>query len=365
MYRFAPFAPTLESTIAPHGSFKAFSIFNDEGRIAGRVVDSTLDELTPGDVVIRAAYSSVNYKDALAATGGKIIRQFPRIGGIDVAGVVESSSDARYRAGDPVIVTGYGLGVENDGGYSELVRVPGDWIVPLPDGLTLFEAMALGTAGFTAALAVMRLEQMGVRPVRGPVAVTGSTGGVGSVAVAALTRLGYTVTAITGKDTEHDYLRSLGAADILSRHTIEFSARPIESGRWAAAVDAAGGDLLSWLVKTTQPWGAVASTGLDGRDRPAPHRNPVHPARRKPHRHRLGDLPDEHPPRGVEPARDRHEATEPSGDDPRDPARRSARRIHDAGQWAGARPLRRQTPKVVSGRRRRQYRAWHSIARGA
>ena len=245
-------------------SFKAFRIFNDEGRIAGRVVDSTLDELTPGDVVIRAAYSSVNYKDALAATGGKIIRQFPRIGGIDVGGVVESSSDARYRAGDPVIVTGYGLGVENDGGYSELVRVPGDWIVPLPDGLTLFQAMALGTAGFTAALAVMRLEQMGVRPVRGPVAVTGSTGGVGSVAVAALTRLGYTVTAITGKDAEHDYLRSLGAADILSRHTIEFSARPIESGRWAAAVDAAGGDLLSWLVKTTQPWGAVASTGLTG-----------------------------------------------------------------------------------------------------
>jgi len=246
-------------------SFKAFRVSNDEGKIGGRVIETTLDALTPGDVVIRAAYSSVNYKDALAATGaGKIIRQFPRIGGIDVSGVVESSSDARYRVGDQVVVTGYGLGVENDGGYSELVRVPGDWIVPLPDGLTLFEAMALGTAGFTAALAVMRLEQMGVRPVRGPVAVTGSTGGVGSVAVAALSRLGYAVTAITGKNTEHDYLRSLGAADILSRHTIEFSARPIESSRWAAAVDAAGGDLLSWLVKTTQPWGGVASTGLTG-----------------------------------------------------------------------------------------------------
>src|SRR5688500_2074831 len=246
-------------------SFKAFRVSNDEGKIGGRVIETTLDALTPGDVVIRAAYSSVNYKDALAATGaGKIIRQFPRIGGIDVSGVVESSSDARYRVGDQVVVTGYGLGVENDGGYSELVRVPGDWIVPLPDGLTLFEAMALGTAGFTAALAVMRLEQMGVRPVRGPVAVTGSTGGVGGVAVAALSRLGYTVTAITGKDTEQDYLRSLGASDILSRHTIEFSARPIESSRWAAAVDAAGGDLLSWLVKTTHPWGGVASTGLTG-----------------------------------------------------------------------------------------------------
>lgn len=244
--------------------FKAFRIFNDDGKIVGRVIETTVDELTPGDVVIRAAYSSVNYKDALAATGPKIIRQFPRIGGIDVAGTIESSSDTRYRVGDKVIVTGYGLGVENDGGYSEFVRVPGDFVVPLPDGLTLFEAMALGTAGFTAALAIMRLEQSGVTPDRGPVAVTGSTGGVGSVAVAALSRLGYKVTAITGKDSEHDYLRSLGATDILSRHTIEFSARPIESSRWAAAVDAAGGDLLSWLVKTAQPWGGVASTGLTG-----------------------------------------------------------------------------------------------------
>jgi NADPH2:quinone reductase len=244
---------------------KAFRIFNDQGTIAGRIVDATLDELTPGDVVIRAAYSSVNYKDALAASGAaKIIRQFPRIGGIDVSGVVESSRDERYGVGDQVLVTGYGLGVENDGGYSELVRVPGDWIVPLPEGLTLFEAMALGTAGFTAALAIMRLEQNGLTADRGPIAVTGSTGGVGSVAVAALSRRGYKVTAITGKDAEHDYLRSLGAAEILSRHTLEFSARPIESSMWAGAVDAAGGDLLSWLVKTTHPWGGVASTGLTG-----------------------------------------------------------------------------------------------------
>jgi len=246
-------------------AFKAFRIFNEGAAIAGRVVEAAIDELTPGDVVIRAAYSSVNYKDALAATGtGKIIRQFPRIGGIDVSGTVESSSDARFRGGDKVIVTGYGLGVENDGGYSEFVRVPGDWIVALPDGLTLFDGMALGTAGFTAALAITRLEQNGLTPDGGPVAVTGSTGGVGSVAVAALSRLGYKVTAITGKDGERDYLQRLGAADVMSRHTIEFSARPIESSRWAAAVDAAGGDLLSWLVKTTQPWGGVASTGLTG-----------------------------------------------------------------------------------------------------
>ena len=245
-------------------TFKAFRIANENGTIGGRIVDAAVDELTPGDVLIRAAYSSVNYKDALAATGPKIIRQFPRIGGIDVSGIVESTSDARFQAGDKVIVTGYGLGVENDGGYAAFVRVPADWIVPLPDGLTLFDAMALGTAGFTAALAITRLEQNGLAPDRGAVAVTGSTGGVGSVAIAALSRLGYQVTAITGKDGERDYLQRLGASAVLSRHTIEFSARPIESSRWAAAVDAAGGDLLSWLVKTTQPWAGVASTGLTG-----------------------------------------------------------------------------------------------------
>jgi NADPH2:quinone reductase len=244
--------------------FRAFRIFNDGGTIAGRIVETTLDELTPGEVVLRAAYSSVNYKDALAATGPRIIRSFPRIGGIDVSGTVVSSTDQRFKEGDAVIATSYEIGVGNDGGYAEYVRVPADWVVPLPAGLTLREAMELGTAGFTAALAIIRLEHNGLRPGHGPVAVTGSTGGVGGIAISLLAGIGYKVTAITGKEAEREYLVKLGAHDVLSRHTIQFSDRPIEHAQWAAAVDAAGGDLLSWLVKTTAAWGGIASTGLTG-----------------------------------------------------------------------------------------------------
>ena len=244
--------------------FRAFRIFNENGQIGGRVVETTVEELTPGDVVVKAAYSSVNYKDALAATTPRIIRTFPRIGGIDVAGTVVSSTDPRYRDGDQVIVTSYELGVGNDGGYAEYVRVPADWVVPLPQGLTLRESMILGTAGFTAALSVIRLEHNGLRPGQGPVAVSGATGGVGGVAISILKGLCYQVTAITGKENERDYLRTLGANEILSRHTIQFTDRPIEHAQWAGVVDAAGGDLLSWLVKTTTAWGGVASTGLTG-----------------------------------------------------------------------------------------------------
>ena len=247
-----------------NSKFRAFRIFKDSEQIAGRVVEMTVDELTPGDVVIRAAYSSVNYKDALAATTSRIIRTFPRIGGIDAAGTVVSSTDSRFKEGDQVIATSYEIGVGNDGGYSEYLRVPGDWVVPLPAGLTLFESMALGTAGFTAALAIMRLEHNGLRPGHGPVAVTGATGGVGGIAISLLEGLGYKVTAITGKDGEREYLQKLGAHDVLSRHSIQFTDRPIEHGQWAAAVDAAGGQLLSWLVKSTTPWAGVASTGLTG-----------------------------------------------------------------------------------------------------
>jgi acrylyl-CoA reductase (NADPH) len=251
--------------VPEQGGFKAFRIFNDSGRIHGVIVDASLDELTPGDVVIEAAWSSVNYKDALAATGaGRILRRFPLIGGIDAAGTVVSSTDARFREGDEVIVTGYDLGVSNDGGYSRYVRVPADWVVHLPEGLTLFEAMALGTAGFTAGLAIVRLERNGLRPGPGTIAVTGATGGVGSVAVAALAKLGYRVAAITGKDDAHDYLRGLGANEVLSRSTLEMGARPLEKARWAGAIDAVGGDLLSWLTRTTDHWGGIASTGLTG-----------------------------------------------------------------------------------------------------
>jgi NADPH2:quinone reductase len=246
-------------------SFRALRIFNEDGRILSRVVDASLDELSGGDVVIKAAYSSVNYKDALAATGaGKILKRFPLIGGIDVSGTIVSSRDARFAAGDEVLVTGYDLGVGQDGGFAGTVRVPGDWLVPLPAGLTLRDAMVYGTAGFTAALSVVRLERNGLRPGTGPVAVTGATGGVGSLAVGILAARGYEVTAITGKDDAADYLRELGAAQVEPRGGLELGTRPLEKATWAGAVDAVGGDLLAWLVRTTVPWGGVASTGLTG-----------------------------------------------------------------------------------------------------
>ena len=246
-------------------TFRAFRIVNEDGKIHGSIVNATVAELSAGDVLIKASYSSVNYKDALAATGtGKILRRFPLIGGIDVAGVVASSVDSRFRDGDEVLVTGYDLGVANDGGYAGYVQVPAGWVVPMPRGLTAFEAMALGTAGFTAGLAIVRLQQNGLRPENGTVVVTGSTGGVGSIAVAGLARLGYDVTAITGKEEAHEYLRQLGAREVLSRGTLEMGTRPLEKARWAGAVDAVGGDMLAWLTRTTDAWGGIASTGLTG-----------------------------------------------------------------------------------------------------
>ncbi|HKB13872.1 MAG TPA: oxidoreductase [Vicinamibacterales bacterium] len=246
-------------------SFRAFRAFEQDGRVQGRVVETTLDELSEGDVVIRAAYSSVNYKDALAATGaGKIIRRFPLIPGIDVAGTVVSTADARFHDGDGVLVTGYDFGVAHDGGYSSFVRVPADWVVPVPDGLSLFHAMAIGTAGLTAALSVAAMELNGLAPSRGPVIVTGATGGVGSLAVQILAGRGYAVTALTGKDSEHEFVRGLGASDVLSRRTILMGTRPLEKSLWAGAVDAVGGDTLAWLTRTMMYNGVIASSGLAG-----------------------------------------------------------------------------------------------------
>ena len=245
--------------------FSAYRIFEENGKSAGRFVELSLDDLDPGEVVIRAHYSSVNYKDALAATGvGKVIRRFPCVGGVDVAGVVESSSDPRFQAGEAVLVTGYGMGVDHDGGFSEYVRVPADWVVPLPVDLTQFEAMALGTAGFTAALAIHRLEQNELRPENGKVIVTGATGGVASLAIQMLAQLGYHVVALTGKDTEHDYLKSLGAAEILPRGQLEMGMRPLEKAQWASALDAVGGETLAWLTRTMQQNGVIASFGNAG-----------------------------------------------------------------------------------------------------
>jgi len=258
-------SPAAGYNRTPMQTFEAFRIVNDAGKIHGSVVEVSLDEIGPGEVVIEAAYSSVNYKDALAATGtGKILRRFPLIGGIDVAGAVVSSADSRFRQGDAVLVTGYDLGVAHDGGFAGFVRVPADWVVRVPEELTLAEAMALGTAGFTAGLAVVRLERNGLQPGQGRIAVTGATGGVGSVAVAALARLGYEVTAITGKNDAHEYLRGLGARDVLSRTALTLGTRPLEAATWAGAVDAVGGDMLSWLTRTTNYWGSIASTGLTG-----------------------------------------------------------------------------------------------------
>jgi acrylyl-CoA reductase (NADPH) len=245
--------------------FRAFRIFEEDGKVAGRVVSAALDELSAGDVVIRTVSSSVNYKDALAGTGaGKIIRRFPLIGGIDVAGTVASSADPRFREGDAVLVTGYDLGVAHDGGYAEFVRVPADWVVPIPPGLSPHDAMAIGTAGFTAALSLVDMELNGLRVGQGPVIVTGATGGVGSVAVQLFATRGYQVTALTGKDNEHDFLRSLGAHEVLSRHALQMGTKPLEKSLWAGAVDVVGGETLAWLTRTMMHSGCIASSGLTG-----------------------------------------------------------------------------------------------------
>lgn len=236
-----------------------------EENSAGRFVELTLDDLDPGEVVIKSHYSSVNYKDALAATGaGKVIRRFPCVGGIDVAGVVESSQDERFKAGDEVIVTGYGMGVSHDGGFAEYVRVPADWVVPLPDGLTQFDAMALGTAGFTAALSIYRLEQNELKPEAGRVIVTGATGGVASLAIAMLAQKGFDVVAVTGKRDAHDYLKNLGAAEVLARSELAMGTRPLEKAQWAGALDSVGGEMLAWLTRTMQQEGVIASFGNAG-----------------------------------------------------------------------------------------------------
>ena len=244
--------------------FKAFLIDQDENKkiVSGM---ATLDaaNLDAGEVLIRVHYSSINYKDALAATGaGKIIRRFPCVGGIDMSGEVVESADARFKAGDKVIATSFDIGVAHHGGYAEYARVPAGWVVPLPQGLDLFESMALGTAGFTAALGVVRMEDNGLAPANGPVIVTGATGGVGGLAIDMLARLGYHVVALTGKEVESDYLKMLGAAEVKLRSTIDLDkVRPLEAAQWAGAVDNVGGQILHWVLATMKQAGTVASIG--------------------------------------------------------------------------------------------------------
>ena len=243
--------------------FKAFRIHKTEAGVAGHFEDLALDDLAEGEVVIQGHYSSVNYKDALAATGaGKILRRFPLVGGIDVAGEVVSSADDRYAKGDTVLVTGCGLGEDHDGGYSQYTRVKADWVIPIPDGLDPYHAMLLGTAGFTAGLAITRLEHNGLKPGGKPVVVTGATGGVGSLAVNMLSGLGYEVAALTGKSSAAEFLTALGATEILSREDLDDRPAPLASTRWAGGVDNLGGPTLAWLLSTTDWWGSVASIGL-------------------------------------------------------------------------------------------------------
>ena len=244
--------------------FKALLIEQIDGKVSSSFTMLDETRLDPGTVTIRVAYSSINYKDALAATGtGKIIRRFPCVGGIDLSGTVIASADPRFKAGDPVIATSFDIGVAHHGGYAQIARVPADWVVPLPAGLSLFDAMALGTAGFTAALAVVRMEENRLTPAKGPVIVTGATGGVGSLAVDILAQRGYHVVALTGKESEADYLRELGAAEVMLRSALDLSRiRPLDTARWAGAVDNLGGDILAWIASTMGQGGTIASIGL-------------------------------------------------------------------------------------------------------
>lgn len=244
--------------------FKVFLLTQGEDRkVLADFSTLSTDALDPGEVLIRVVCSSVNYKDALAATGtGKIIRRFPCVGGIDLSGVVEESADPRFRPGDEVIATSYDIGVAHHGGYAEYARIPARWVVPLPNGLTLFEAMALGTAGFTAGLGIIRMESCGLAPANGPVLVTGATGGVGGLCVDMLAGRGYEVTALTGKADEAEYLTGLGASAIRLRGEIDFEkARPLETAEWAGAVDNVGGGILAWVLASMKLGGTVASIG--------------------------------------------------------------------------------------------------------
>ena len=245
-------------------AFRAFRIHNDGDGYRSGIEAVSIDDLNPGEVVIKTAYSSVNYKDALAGTGqGKILRRFPLVGGIDVAGHVVASMDPAFKEGDAVLVTGSGLSETRDGGYAEYARLEAKWVVALPASLTLRESMILGTAGFTAALALLRMEDNRQHPALGPLAVTGASGGVGSLAIAIFAKAGYEVHAISGKPDQADYIKSLGASEVLGRDALATTA-PMASARFGGGLDNVGGPMLAGLLAQTAPYGNVASAGLAG-----------------------------------------------------------------------------------------------------
>lgn len=244
-------------------SFRACRIFEDGGTTAARLVEMQTDDLSAGNVVLRVLWSGLNFKDALAVTGrGKILRRFPLNAGIDAAGVVLSSGDPRYRPGAQVLANGMGLGEAHDGGFAERVRVPADWLVPLPAGLTLRESMQLGTAGFTAALAIHRMEANGQRPEMGPIVVTGATGGVGSIAVSILAARHYRVIAVSGRPEHRPYLEELGAAQVVTPDELALGSRPLEAARYGGAIDNVGGEILAGLTRHVGLWGQIACIGM-------------------------------------------------------------------------------------------------------
>ena len=248
--------------------FNALVVNKDEesGKTSASVEQINLDQLPEGNVVVNVDYSTVNYKDGLCiGPGGGLVRAYPHVPGIDFAGTIESSDDARYAAGDSVVLTGWRVGEVHWGGYAQKARVNADWLVPLPAGLTTRQAMAVGTAGFTAMLAVMALEDHGMKPDQGPVLVTGAAGGVGSVAIAILANLGYEVAAVTGRPETEEYLRSLGATQIVARDEInETVKRPLERETWAGCVDAVGGDMLARVLGQMKYGASVSAVGLAG-----------------------------------------------------------------------------------------------------
>jgi len=244
---------------------RALRIVADAGLGHGELTEVPVTEIGSGELLLRASHSSVNYKDALAATGrGKVVRRFPLIGGIDVVGQVVESADPAYLPGDQVVVTGFGLSEEHDGGYAQWVRVPSAWAVRLPEGLTPWESMALGTGGLTAALAIHRLEANGLRPSQGQVAVTGATGGVAGLAIGMLARLGYEPVALTRQLDAEAYLRSIGVVSVEQVPAPDASHKPLDSARWAGAVDSVGGETLAWLIRTMRGGGSIAAFGNAG-----------------------------------------------------------------------------------------------------
>ena len=243
--------------------FRAYRIDQQGDKIAGAFTDLSLDDLSPGEVVVKVSHSTINYKDALAATGtGRILRKYPLVGGIDLAGTVVSTEVDEFSVGDTVLAQGCGMSETRDGGYAEYARIQAHAAVPVPDGMTAQEAMQIGTAGYTAALAIHRMEQNGQLPDAGPIAVTGATGGVGSIALDMLDGRGYEAVAVTGKKDQADYLRSIGARSVLLRGDIELGKRPLEKAQWSGAIDNLGGDILTWLTRTVDYGGNIASIGL-------------------------------------------------------------------------------------------------------